>query len=171
MRNGPTKDRKKEKKRPSSSSVLYVNKVTWDSEQVASHERIDFELGGKKDEISARAQEDLYATRSRLGLPPRRPAVQRCARSKTGQSRIHDVQVVRSGKPCGKSLEARAAAAAPVNEETGQGKDAEEPELQLRVAGKLEEPDRSPQAADSGCVEVVMTTVDDEDLEDGEIVD
>lgn len=66
---------------------------------------------------------------------------------------------------------ARAAAAAPVNEETGQGKDAEEPELQLGAAGKLEEPDRPPQAADSGCVEVVMTTVDDEDLEDGEIVD
>ncbi|KAL1431101.1 hypothetical protein MTO96_014493 [Rhipicephalus appendiculatus] len=65
---------------------------------------------------------------------------------------------------------ARAAAATPVSEDAEESKDAEEP-AQLEATGKLEEPDRPPQAPDSECVEVVMATVDDEDLEDGEIVD
>lgn len=65
---------------------------------------------------------------------------------------------------------ARAAAATPVSEETEESKDAEEPE-QLEITEKLEEPTRPLKEPDSGCVEVVMAAVDDEDLEDGEIVD
>lgn len=51
----------------------------------------------------------------------------------------------------------------PVSEDTEEKKDPEEPE-------KLEDPVR-PQEPDSGCAEVVMAVVDEEDLEDGEIVD
>lgn len=58
---------------------------------------------------------------------------------------------------------ALAAAAVPVSEDTEEKKDPEEPE-------KLEDPVR-PQEPDSGCAEVVMAVVDEEDLEDGEIVD
>lgn len=59
---------------------------------------------------------------------------------------------------------ARAAAAVVVSE------DAEE-RVQLEVVQKVNDSDRPPQEPDSGCVEVVMAAVDDEDLEDGEIVD
>ncbi|XP_065297695.2 phosphorylated adapter RNA export protein [Dermacentor albipictus] len=58
---------------------------------------------------------------------------------------------------------ALAAAAVPLSEATEERKDAEEPE-------NLEDPVR-PQEPDSGCVEVDMAAADDEDLEDGEIVD